>query len=927
MNRLLTSIFLLLLSLNLIAQTASNDICQEGDCPESIFEIQLNEPSAPQNYTPERTEKFKQAYLAFKSIKANLQSNLDWKEKYDAFQLGGAGCLRYYQLESTFGNEYLKNPDFKAIVEKEDPAGANQMVNNGFRSSRRAANLSTRMDSNCPDKKKNAEKKGGTPMSETNNEYQQLGYSLGFFDKDGNVLKALEQPKEYKPRNRMSKNERVEHLNNKVAALPVGAKEKEQLNNIDKDLQKAAPKFEGLKNFATAIAPLVSAFVPNPLSLLSNVGKVANLLGNLTGIKLKFPPNSLLSMVNDLFDKGKKFTDKVQDLVNRSQGLQDKTGLFKSKTDKLGINFKDRVAAVEDLKNKMKDLEQKKQGVLDKLGDKPKKILEDLENEMAKLEGEAQAFKDKLDVEENKKNQLLRQLGDLLKEKDQLGKTLEKLKDENSDLTKAVDDLQKAANQANDEMKAAQQQESELDKVLEELKKLPGEKDLTDNLKICEEDLKKFLARYTPVEKTQSKLKEKMDKVKELPEKLLDKVKNLKIFQNDLRKDKNGNPIAQKSLEKLDKLSDKANKVGSVLELLAGKRTRLQDKLAKIDGKIDQAKDIYDNRANLTDKLQKDALSLLLDKAGLDKQLADAKGTAEDMNRQANALLQKFQLFEDESNCIDLDDLKKKLEEIKGEQAEVKPEIEELDKGLEDARKQQEQVQQETDAFEELSTEQEKLKEQLGEDVNLDPVEPEEWAENFEVKRDYWEAVFHPDDEVVEGYKGRYFQVRLKDAEKKVKLLFGPGEYFMSRGDFRDTYGSVIGAFVTEALNGMRKADQDGIKLFVQGSADITGQNTFKGNLDDNFMYEEITVLPMKGNSDRFESTAKPLQISQKGFTNDDLPNLRGNYLREMISIYSRKLQPILLEGSVTKNVAVEDRNAVIYLFIPEYLVERFSGE
>ncbi|MEM6724497.1 MAG: hypothetical protein AAF598_10695 [Bacteroidota bacterium] len=88
-----------------------------------------------------------------------------------------------------------------------------------------------------------------------------------------------------------------------------------------------------------------------------------------------------------------------------------------------------------------------------------------------------------------------------------------------------------------------------------------------------------------------------------------------------------------------------------------------------------------------------------------------------------------------------------------------------------------------------------------------------------------------------------------------------------------------------------------------------------------------MEVLPIKDDSDRFESNSVELSIPEKGFTNDDLPNLRGRYLKEMISIYSRKLQPLLLEGAVTPKVDKDDRNAVIYLFIPESMVESYSGQ
>ncbi|KAA3631929.1 MAG: hypothetical protein DWQ02_15620, partial [Bacteroidetes bacterium] len=790
------------------SQTSTDPICQEGDCPVEIFNIKLNEPIQPEQYTAERTENFKQAYLVFRAIKAELQTKLDWRDKYDAFQLGGASCLRYYQLESAFGHEFLKNPEFKAFIEKDDPEGAKQMTQNGFRSSRRAANLSIRMDSNCPDQKRTAEKKGGTALSATKNEYQELGYALGYFDKDGNVIKELEQPKEYKPRDRMSKNERVERLNQKVAELPIGPEEQQQLEKAAQDLKTAAPKFEGLKNFVFAFAPLVVAFVPSPLSLLGNVGRATNLLGKLAGTLFKCPPGALLEKAKNLFGKGGKLKEKLQNLVNKSDGLLAKTNVFKKRTEQLDNSFQNSTKALESLRNNLGNLEQQKQDILGKLGDKPKKILEELEKEVAGLESEAVKFKDLLEEEVNKKNQLLEELDDLLKQKDQLEKTLSNLQGENTELEKAANDLQAAADQTQKQIEEAQEKEKELEQKIKKLDEFPSEEVISGNLKICTDELKQILGQLEPAETFQESLNAQYDKVKKRPGRLLEKVKNLKIFQNDLLQGNKGFALAGKALETLGKLSGRTNKVSSVLQLLTGKNTGIGDRLLKIDGSIGQARNLYQNRSGIIDKLKGKAADLLFQKTGIKAQWEKGDCGIDEMNQKVDDFLAKSKVFEEEIDCIDLKDLQKKLQEIKGEQTELAPEIEELEKTLEEAAKEQEQIQQETEALEELAKEQQQLQQQLGDDVNLDPVQPEEWAESFDVKRDYWEAVFHPDDEVVEGYKGRYFQVRLKDADKNVKLLFGPGEYFIERGDFRDTYGSVIGVFVTEALNAMRKADR-----------------------------------------------------------------------------------------------------------------------
>ena len=176
----------------------------------------------------------------------------------------------------------------------------------------------------------------------------------------------------------------------------------------------------------------------------------------------------------------------------------------------------------------------------------------------------------------------------------------------------------------------------------------------------------------------------------------------------------------------------------------------------------------------------------------------------------------------------------------------------------------------------------------------------------------------------MEGQKGRYFEVKLKDANKNVKLLFKAGEYYMSKTDFRKRYGSTIGSFVTEALHAMKKSDQQKVKLFIQGSADIVGQNTFSGNLDDQYFFEDISVLPQKG-EERFANAPIEKEIPDKNFRNQHLPDLRGQYLSEMIRVYSKKFDPIVLEGAVKDFKDEEERNAIIYLFIPEELVEAYG--
>ena len=74
--------------------------------------------------------------------------------------------------------------------------------------------------------------------------------------------------------------------------------------------------------------------------------------------------------------------------------------------------------------------------------------------------------------------------------------------------------------------------------------------------------------------------------------------------------------------------------------------------------------------------------------------------------------------------------------------------------------------------------------------------------------------------------------------------------------------------------------------------------------------------------SENFDSEPIAKDIPQEDFRNDHLPDLRARYLKDMISVYSKKFDPIILEGAVKDFTDVKERNAIIYLFFPEDLLE-----
>lgn len=413
--------------------------------------------------------------------------------------------------------------------------------------------------------------------------------------------------------------------------------------------------------------------------------------------------------------------------------------------------------------------------------------------------------------------------------------------------------------------------------VVNKSKKL---KDKFDDLTKQGDDLKdKIDERMAAIDKLQNKLEELAKKKDELQAKLEDKPRKildeLRKQSSDLVKEAGDladeadkeSQLKDKLLEKLDeqiKAKDEVVEQLSQLEKETEDLTKTQVELEKetkdVEADVEEAKkqdkkadDLKENLENLKpekeleteiancedtkvvnlDGLKKELIELIAEKSGMKDKLKQAGEKAAALEGVIQDFIKRYHIFDEKSDCISQKELEKTIEESKKEQETTATELDELDNEFNKVTQEEEQLEEKThvvekeieeqiEEAEELKQEEEAIKTAYGTtDIKLNPVPVKEWAESFEVERPYWNAVFHPDDEVVEGEKGRYFEIQLKDANKNVKLLFGPCEYFFSKSDFRKKYGSTIGSFVTEALHTMKKGDQQKVKLFIQGSADI----------------------------------------------------------------------------------------------------------
>jgi ABC-type transporter Mla subunit MlaD len=930
-------LFAALFSLTII-QAQNNSICEEGDCPSSLFSIQLDEPFPAGTASNDRTERFQQAFITFQQIKKTFVGKEDWQDKRDESQLGGKSCLRYYQLESHFALEYTQNPDFKQFV---DGQGANgTFADEGFQSSRRGLNLSKRMQDNCPNEVNDVKKKKSPDLDDLPHVYQKLGEELGYFNDKGQLLKPLDPPAPAAGQDvsKMSKKQQVEYLKNQVNQLPVGQETKDKISGVKNDLANAKPKLGLLKGALGLLNSRLGTFLPGPLGLVGKMKTLNDALGVLKNFVPKISVPGLLSKIGNLFKRGKNLGDKAKGLADKSQKLKDKYDDISKKTDDLQDKMADRESAIDKLQSKLDELAKKKDELTKQLEDKPKKILDELHKKVGDVKKEAGDLVDEVKKETQLKDELLDKLEELTKAKDDAQDELDKLEEEMKDLAKEQEELAKETKEVEQEVEEVKKQEEMVDNLKKEMEDLKPEEKLKGEIADCESELNKLLAEITGMDQKQEKVKKKLGGLLSLPGKLMDKVSNLKLFQDKLKLPQNGIPVADKTLAKLDGLSEKATAIGSIVEILTGKKSKLQTTVEGLDAKLENIKKQYDSKTANLDELKKELVALIAEKSGIKGKMDQGIEDVKALEATVRDFIDRYNIFDKKADCEDNKELEEKIEDTKKEQEQTEPEVDELEKDLNDADQQTDQLEEQTQELEkeigeqvqqeeELKQEEETLKEEYGTDVKLEPVTVEEWAESFEVERPYWEATFHPDDEVVEGQKGRYFEVKLKDADKNVKLLFGPGEYCMSKTEFRKKYGSTIGSFVAEALHAMKKADQSKVKLFIQGSADIAGHTTFSGKLDEQFFYENISVLPQrKDDNERFESAPIEKEIPDRNFRNDHLPDLRGQYLKEMIKVYSKKFEPVVLEGIVKDFKDEGERNAIIYLFIPEELVSEYGN-
>ncbi len=169
--------------------------------------------------------------------------------------------------------------------------------------------------------------------------------------------------------------------------------------------------------------------------------------------------------------------------------------------------------------------------------------------------------------------------------------------------------------------------------------------------------------------------------------------------------------------------------------------------------------------------------------------------------------------------------------------------------------------------------------------------------------------------QLIEGKVGNYYVIDLRKAKTKEIIYFQAGKYVIDHFDvnFRD----AVNTFVQDILENQYIRNTN-YELFILGSADIAGHDTFVAETDSRYLFPNgIKCLEIadSGNPYRYKDVKKNVGSQ---YTNVDLPNLRAEFVKlkiDELRLINKEIT--ILSGSVTSVVNQLDRNAKLILYIP----------
>jgi hypothetical protein len=178
------------------------------------------------------------------------------------------------------------------------------------------------------------------------------------------------------------------------------------------------------------------------------------------------------------------------------------------------------------------------------------------------------------------------------------------------------------------------------------------------------------------------------------------------------------------------------------------------------------------------------------------------------------------------------------------------------------------------------------------------------------VTTDFYGVKLHPSNEMVQGRKGGYYVIDVKNAATKAPYRFVGGGYIL--GTDLPQYETSVKALIADIVG--RLDGKVGYELMVRGKADA---QPMKNKRPITGPFAQHAYLPLAGDGSGSYS-ASPVAVNLTGqvLENRHLPNLRAASLADVISRIKGNKKPEILEGTVSEKLDVADRNAEVVLYI-----------
>lgn len=172
----------------------------------------------------------------------------------------------------------------------------------------------------------------------------------------------------------------------------------------------------------------------------------------------------------------------------------------------------------------------------------------------------------------------------------------------------------------------------------------------------------------------------------------------------------------------------------------------------------------------------------------------------------------------------------------------------------------------------------------------------------------------HP--QMVDGMKGLYWKVNIKNIKTNKYIYYPPGEYNLPLDDIKQS----LSEFYDKVIRIMHQAGytQDDYQIFLKGSADQLGQKQFRKKISEKPESYQIEFLPKV--SDREYMYKNTIAVKDVGpfYNNDDLSFLRAFFLKKSLLDLSEFEKVKILEGEVSGIKSKEDRNVCLMLYISD---------